>query len=186
MSEMNSLDVSQQALLQLLMTKRALTDHEAQLALTDSAALGHGSPGDDVSHAFKIINRSLKMMNLEVRSTIMPGSDDNQLVHAVVNLVNDDIAKMNGTKLQPAELDVYKQAVQLIGQADESFIDVQALQVPTLKKAQMAQVLQHLVAHRWLELEEGTDNLSVGPRSYLELPDFLESNQIARSQIIYH
>lgn len=36
------------------------------------------------------------------------------------------------------------------------------------------------------ELEEGTDNLSVGARSFLELPDFLESNQIARSQIIYH
>ena len=82
------------------------------------------------------------MMNLEVRSTIVPDSDENQLVHAVVNLVNDDIAKMNGTKLQPNELDVFKQAVQLIGQADENFVDVQALQVPALKKSQMAQVLQ--------------------------------------------
>ena len=129
-----------------LQTKRALTDHEAELALTDCASIGNSSVGDNVSHAFKIINRSLKvrmgggrrayyhchgdarrchrchhhhhaqMMNLEVRSTVVPNSEDNQLVHAVVNLVNDDIAKMNGTKLQPAELDVYKQAVQLIGQ----------------------------------------------------------------------
>lgn len=45
-------------------------------------------------------------------------------------------------------------------------------------------VLQVLVAHKWLSME-GT-SLSVAARARLELPEFLEANGIARSQVIYH
>ena len=37
-----------------------------------------------------------------------------------------------------------------------------------MKANEQRQVLEHLVAHRWLDMEEGTDNLSIGARSYLE------------------
>ena len=39
-----------------------------------------------------------------------------KLLSQVVNLVNDDIARAHGTKLSPKDLDVFKQAVALIGQ----------------------------------------------------------------------
>jgi hypothetical protein len=44
--------------------------------------------------------------------------------------------------------------------------------------------LQTLVAHKWLHLD-GT-SITVAARARLELPEFLEANNITRSQVIYH
>jgi hypothetical protein len=44
--------------------------------------------------------------------------------------------------------------------------------------------LQTLVAHKWLHLD-GT-SITVAARAHLELPEFLEANNITRSQVIYH
>ena len=90
-----SLTPGHQALLQVLLAGKSITDTEIQSHFS-AITQQRGQFSDSPTHAFKVINRSLKTMNFEVRSMATP--ENNELVHCVVNLENDDVAKVHGTR----------------------------------------------------------------------------------------
>ena len=59
------------------------------------------------------MNAALKVMNFEVRS--MNGS----LVHTMVNLTDDELSAKHGTRMNPADMEVFKKAIKAIGVPDD-------------------------------------------------------------------
>jgi hypothetical protein len=99
------------------------------------------------------------------------------------------VAEKRGSRLTTAQIDIFKHALKNIGDS----ADDESQQRTNYDKFSAAQqiTIDHLVFHKWLVRDTGSSgvmgqNVRVGPRSFLELPELLEENGIARSQVIYH
>jgi hypothetical protein len=139
----HNLSKPRQALLQILIAKHVMTETEVRkyravvvasyrvrvglktatfpgLVQARAAAddiekhLKEGSVGD-LNEAFQDMNAALKVMNFEVRSMQENGS----LVHTMVNLTDDELSAKHGTRMNPADMEVFKKAIKAIGASDD-------------------------------------------------------------------
>jgi len=102
---------------------------------------------------------------------------------------SDDVAEKRASRMTTGEIDVYKKALKLIGDSSEEPSE-QRTNYDKFNSLQQ-RTIDHLVFNKWLKQDASASgvlgqNVRVGPRSFLELPEILEENGIARTQVIYH
>mmetsp|Transcript_11907 Transcript_11907/g.36692 ORF Transcript_11907/g.36692 Transcript_11907/m.36692 type:complete len:184 (+) Transcript_11907:940-1491(+) len=168
---------SDQAFLQLLAQRKVMTESEAQESM-DAVGQQLGSFGEDGGLRATIValNKKLALQDLQIRGYYAGTSDAPVIYMALVNLASDDIAKAQGDTLSENEVETLKRLLAVLGGADDDTVEYEALRKERGKLGPGAfdAFCADLVEKRWLNRDH--DNITYGPRSYLELSDVLRTH----------
>ncbi|KAJ1459669.1 hypothetical protein M885DRAFT_510851 [Pelagophyceae sp. CCMP2097] len=175
-----------QTFLQVLADRKALTEKECEDVISRISAsdLPMGNGKADV--IIKSINTKLRFMDLEIRGYHLPNKEK---MVALINLVEDDVSKMEGSQLSPAEVEVFKKILDVISKGDDFTASSSELSDKLRSEAKMTAGLfgafvQTLVDKRWLD-KTGSE-VSYGPRTYLELADQLRALNVTVPQMVVY
>lgn len=154
---------------------------------------------DDFTGFWGEIATALKFLDLEIRATKF--EDDGMTYMAVVNNGATEVAKL-ATRLSPQEIALFRLALDEILRDDETvekgisfmsamnYTELQTQRDPTqptqltqrelqtqtvqkMSKIDKEATLNQLVADRWLSHGEDGECLRLGPRSFIELREFI-------------
>ena len=158
-----------------------------------------GDKADDFMGFWGEIAIALKFLDLEIRATKF--EDDGRTCMAVVNNGATQVAKL-ATRLSPQEIALFRIALDEILRDDETveqgihfmnamnYTELQTQRDPTqptqltqrelqtqtvqkMSKTDKEATLNQLIADRWLSHAEDGERLRLGPRSFLELREFI-------------
>ncbi|KAH8070934.1 hypothetical protein JL721_4852 [Aureococcus anophagefferens] len=189
------LDQRQQLFLQALTQRKVMTEDEAGKVIDEIATDVLPGRGQSLRMALADINKELKKMDLEVRGYYTgkkvkddQGDAHDEKVLALINLVSDDVAKVEGGRLTPDEVKLFTKMLARIaaGEDHEVPIDVLRDDKGKLTNPQFAEFAKSLVDARWLAKAPDDDVVSYGPRSYLELADIIREHGVEVPQMISH
>ena len=173
--------------------RKVMTEDEAGKVIDEIATDILPGRGQSLRMALADINKELKKMDLEVRGYYTgkkvkddQGDAHDEKVLALINLVSDDVAKVEGGRLTPDEVKLFTKMLARIaaGEDHEVPIDVLRDDKGKLTNPQFAEFAKSLVDARWLAKAPDDDVVSYGPRSYLELADIIREHGVEVPQMI--
>ena len=90
----------------------------------------------------------------------------------MINLTADDIAKVEGGRLKPEEVELFKRLLAAVANSADKEVPLDVLndERGKLTTAQFDAFMNDLITSQWLAQDDEL-NITYGPRSYLELAD---------------
>lgn len=195
----DSLRINSQALLQQFWANKVLSraDLERHISKVNRRFSDQDNqPLGDIRACLGTINRSIKFFGMEIVSIEMP---DHIVYYGLINKEADEIAKQFGSTLEDWELEVLKTLIEALGKKPDH--QIVRGEVPDICAAKRdneynlwknyteqgaERLVDALVAERWLLASEDQLNLSLGPRSHMELKEYIEGHGVEGRQIIYY
>ena len=136
-----------------------------------------------LTDVFRTINRNLKPFSFGIKTVSIRDEDgERSFYHCCVNTADDDIAKKHGGRLLDRELVFFRQLLSqlaLDGRMTSSDVlrhanEHRAENEARHKEAELTRLCTVLQQQGWLARDD-RNFWVVGPRSYLELRDYIES-----------
>ena len=134
------------------------------------------------------MNKELKAMDLEIRGYYTGERVDDVDVKALalINLVSDDVAKVEGGRLKPEEVELFKKILASIAKSEDQAVPIDELRdgKGKLTNPQFDAFVEGLVEARWLDKKADDFDVLFGPRSFLELADVIRDHGAEVPQMI--
>ncbi|TFJ86501.1 hypothetical protein NSK_002158 [Nannochloropsis salina CCMP1776] len=179
---------ARQAFLQLLMSRKVMTHSQAANALAMISEELNVQDQLDVKSCLANLNKELQHCNLQIRGMVHQDSE----AYAVVNVLSDDVSKMHASKMKDWEKAYFKEVIKAICGRGGDFVEddeLTALRVPIGGTAasvrEKRSVLSLLSAEFWLQRDKH-GRFALGPRTFLELDDFVRANEMEMPQVLYY
>ena len=168
-----------QTLLQVFAQREVLTDGEVVEVLKAISKKIASGQSTDVDNCVKQINRFISISKLEIRGYHSP---DKQRIFALINLMDDDMAKTEGAKLNPAEASILRSIFSAVAEADDYKCSIGELEHHRSKMtaAKFENLMEDLADHRWLTKvpTRGEPLFTFGPRAFTELAAHLRTMNV--------
>ncbi|XP_063284974.1 non-structural maintenance of chromosomes element 1 homolog [Pelobates fuscus] len=133
---------------------------------------------DKLDDFIDVINKHLKPVFMEIRKRF--GEDDGKRYYALVNTVENDVAKM-ATDYAENELELFRRALDLIIESTNGFASstyilnlADNLQNKKMRKKEAEQLLQRFVQDKWLIERDGEYTLHT--RCLMEMEHYMRNN----------
>ncbi|GAB5032231.1 dna repair protein nse1 [Nannochloropsis oceanica] len=181
---------ARQAFLQLLMSRKVMNQKEVEDAfamLSETLNLRGYMAQSEIKSCLSELNKDLHECNLQIKGMLLNGTE----VYAIVNILSDEVAKLHASKMKDWEKAYFKEVIRTICENGGDPVDkdeLTALRVQVGGTAPYTRekeaVLYLLEAEFWLQKDKHA-RLSLGPRTFLELSDFVRAHEMEMPQILY-
>lgn len=127
-----------------------------------------------------VLNKRLKCMDLQIRGVCLGG----ERLFALINLVNDEVAKNEGSALDASQVEALKKIVAHLAESVNNTASLHDLERGRLPADKFLELVDQLCQAKWLAKDDA-DNVTYGPRSFLELSENLRDAGVEIPQIIH-
>lgn len=175
---MEGLQEIEKAILQILIAYKVV---ESSILDENLESLRSDYPNQAInltsSDIFKRANMHLRKLSMEIKTVLIRSEEERKSYHAIVNTADDYIATEFGSKFSDIELEFIREIFILLAdiqQIGTTEIHNNARMLGVDHKQKSINIIDQLAEDRWL-IRNARSYFEIGPRSYLEIRPFLET-----------